>query len=108
MSFTRLAATILAGAFMSTAFAADPALDRRLDDAAADVEPKVVAWRRDFHEHPELGNREFRTAKIVADHLRALGIELRTRSRTPASSACSRAASPGPWWRCAPTWTRCR
>ncbi len=39
---------------------------------------KVVAWRRDFHEHPELGNRETRTAKIVADHLRSLGIEVRT------------------------------
>jgi amidohydrolase len=44
--------------------------------AAADaIEPRVVAWRRDFHEHPELGNREVRTAKIVADHLRALGFD---------------------------------
>ncbi len=45
--------------------------------AAADkIEAKTIAWRRDFHEHPELGNREFRTAKIVADHLRSLGIEV--------------------------------
>jgi amidohydrolase len=44
--------------------------------AAADkVEPRVVAWRRDFHEHPELGNREVRTAKAVAEHLRALGFD---------------------------------
>src|SRR5437868_1631390 len=44
--------------------------------AAADrLEPKVVAWRRDFHQNPELGNREERTAKIVADHLRALGFD---------------------------------
>ncbi len=41
------------------------------------VAGKVVTWRRDFHEHPELGNRETRTAKIVADHLRGLGIEVR-------------------------------
>jgi len=41
------------------------------------VEPRVVAWRRDFHQNPELGNREFRTSKIVADHLRSLGIEVR-------------------------------
>jgi amidohydrolase len=41
-----------------------------------EIEPKVIAWRRDFHEHPELGNQEFRTAKIVADHLRSLGIEV--------------------------------
>jgi len=44
--------------------------------AAADkVESKVVAWRRDFHQNPELGNNEVRTAKIVADHLRALGFD---------------------------------
>jgi len=46
-------------------------------DAAADkIEPKTIAWRRDFHEHPELGNREFRTSKIIADHLRSLGLEV--------------------------------
>jgi amidohydrolase len=44
--------------------------------AAADqAEPRVIAWRRDFHQHPELGNREVRTAKVVADHLRALGFD---------------------------------
>ena len=42
------------------------------------VMPKVVKWRRDFHEHPELSNQEFRTAKIVADHLRSLGMEVET------------------------------
>jgi amidohydrolase len=40
--------------------------------------PSVVSWRRDLHEHPELGNREFRTAKIVAEHLQSLGMEVRT------------------------------
>ncbi|MDG1032707.1 MAG: amidohydrolase, partial [Luminiphilus sp.] len=42
------------------------------------VMPKVVAWRRDFHEHPELSNQEFRTAEIVANHLRALGMDVET------------------------------
>ena len=42
------------------------------------VMPKVVEWRRDFHQHPELSNQEFRTAKIVADHLRSLGMEVET------------------------------
>jgi amidohydrolase len=42
------------------------------------VMPKVVGWRRDFHQHPELSNQEFRTAKIVADHLRSLGMEVET------------------------------
>ncbi|HVU97206.1 MAG TPA: amidohydrolase [Puia sp.] len=47
-------------------------------DAAADkIEPQTIAWRRDFHQHPELGNHEVRTAKIVAGHLRSLGLEVR-------------------------------
>jgi amidohydrolase len=54
-------------------------LATRIDAAAAAVEPKVVAWRRDLHAHPELGNREFRTSGIVAAHLKALGLdEVRT------------------------------
>jgi amidohydrolase len=50
-------------------------LAHRIDTAAAEVEPRVVAWRRDFHQHPELGNRETRTAAIVAEHLRSLGLD---------------------------------
>jgi amidohydrolase len=53
-------------------------LDQRIDDASKKVESKVIACRRDIHEHPELGNRETRTAKIVADRLRELGIEVKT------------------------------
>src|SRR6185312_15634696 len=44
--------------------------------AAADrIRAKIVAWRRDIHQNPELGNREHRTAKLVADHLRSLGFD---------------------------------
>ncbi|HLZ44425.1 MAG TPA: amidohydrolase [Gemmatimonadales bacterium] len=53
-------------------------LDAEVDRRAAQVEGKVVAWRRDIHEHPELSNRETRTAELVAQHLRSLGIEVRT------------------------------
>jgi amidohydrolase len=49
--------------------------DAAIADAIERIRPRVVAWRRDFHAHPELGNREARTAKIVADHLRALGFD---------------------------------
>jgi amidohydrolase len=49
-----------------------------IDAAAAAIEPKVIEWRRDFHTHPELSNREVRTAGIVAKHLRALGLEVKT------------------------------
>jgi len=50
-------------------------LDALIAEAAHRLEPRVVQWRRDFHQNPELGNREKRTAKIVADHLRALGFD---------------------------------
>lgn len=46
-----------------------------LNDAFESVEPKVIAWRRDIHRHPELGNREYETARKVAEHLRALGLD---------------------------------
>jgi Metal-dependent amidase/aminoacylase/carboxypeptidase len=42
------------------------------------IESKVIEWRRDFHEHPELSNREFETAKKIAQHLGLLGIEVQT------------------------------
>jgi amidohydrolase len=51
------------------------ALAARIDSAARTVEPRVVEWRRDLHAHPELGNREFRTSGIVAEHLRRLGVD---------------------------------
>jgi len=54
------------------------ALPTDVDQTIDAIMPDVVAWRRDFHEHPELGNREFRTAEIIANHLRDLGMEVQT------------------------------
>lgn len=48
------------------------------DDALRSVAPQVQSWRRDFHQHPELSNREFRTSKVVAAHLKKLGLEVQT------------------------------
>src|SRR5687767_3126930 len=45
---------------------------------SAELNAQVVAWRRDFHQHPELGNRETRTAKVIADELRKLGFAVAT------------------------------
>jgi amidohydrolase len=49
-----------------------------LHQEAAALEPQLAGWRRDFHMHPELGFQEFRTAGVVADHLRGLGLEVTT------------------------------
>lgn len=49
-----------------------------IDRLSQEILPKVIEWRRDFHQHPELGNREFRTAKIIAAELTALGYEVQT------------------------------
>lgn len=53
-------------------------LTTEVDRRAAAVNDKVVTWRRDVHQHPELGNQEVRTAKLIADHLRALGMDVQT------------------------------
>jgi amidohydrolase len=57
------------------AVASDPAA---VDAAAAALEDQLIAWRRNFHEFPELSNREFETSVKVADHLHKLGMEVRT------------------------------
>jgi amidohydrolase len=49
-----------------------------IEQKAAAIQSKLVEWRRYIHEHPELGNREFNTEKFIADHLKALGIEVKT------------------------------
>lgn len=48
------------------------------DKAYQKIESKVIEWRHDIHQHPELSNREFRTAKKVAQHLQSLGLEVET------------------------------
>ncbi|MFA4893259.1 amidohydrolase [Brevundimonas sp.] len=50
----------------------------RVEAAVAAETPRVTAWRRDIHANPELGFAETRTAALVADHLRGLGMEVRT------------------------------
>ena len=70
--------------------------DGAIAAAAAHVERRVIAWRRDFHEFPELGNHEIRTAKIVADHLRSLGIEVREKVAHTGVVGLLKGARPGP------------
>jgi len=71
-------------------------LHDRIDRGAAGVMPKVIAWRRDFHQNPELGNREVRTSRIVADHLRGLGLAVRTGVARTGVVGVLKGGKPGP------------
>ena len=71
--------TIVGILFFSLGLSQAPSsLNKKIDKLAKGVEKKVINWRRDFHEHPELSNREFKTAEKVAKHLRSLGMEVQT------------------------------
>ena len=64
---------------ISVGFSQTPeVLNQQIDRMADQIERKVIEWRRDFHQNPELSNREFRTSEKVANHLRSLGIEVQT------------------------------
>lgn len=61
-----------------SAAAQQPVLPPATEAHIAGLEQQIIAWRRDIHQHPELGNRETRTATLVAEHLRSLGMEVQT------------------------------
>lgn len=69
-----------------------PAIDKK----AAEIESKVIDWRRDIHQNPELGNQEVRTAKMVADHLRSLGIEVTENVAVTGVVGILKGGKPGP------------
>ena len=71
-------------------------LDSAIAEAASRAEAKVITWRRDLHQNPELGNREFRTSKIVADHLRSLGIEVKEKVAHTGVVGLLKGGKPGP------------
>ena len=66
--------SVIALSFTHSAGAQDTAIDR----LSAEIEDQVIAWRRDFHQNPELSNREFRTSEVVAEALREMGLEVET------------------------------
>ncbi|MGK5079584.1 amidohydrolase [Janthinobacterium sp. HLX7-2] len=68
---------MLAGA-ASVARAVEPATLAAIDLHVSAIESKMIGWRRDIHQHPELSNQEYRTAALVAAHLRKLGLEVTT------------------------------
>jgi amidohydrolase len=60
------------------------------------IQAKVVEWRRYLHQHPELSNREYNTGKFVADHLKALGLEVKYPVAKTGVVAILNGAKPGP------------
>jgi len=88
-----VAATVL---FLASAPGLAAISDRAIEDAARAVDAQVVEWRRDLHQNPELGNREFRTSQQVAEHLKSLGLEVKTGIAHTGVVGILRGGKPGP------------
>lgn len=71
-------------------------LQGKIDKQAKEIETKMIQWRRDFHQNPELSNREFKTAAKVAEHLKALGIEVQTGVAHTGVVGILKGGKPGP------------
>ena len=70
--------------------------DDIIDKKVKAIEQKVINWRHDFHQNPELGNREFRTAEIIAKHLQSLGMEVKTKVGVTGVVGILKGDKPGP------------
>ena len=100
---TRSATLAASALLLFTATQPVAAQGKATDPLAAEIEtrmmavmPKVVAWRRDIHEHPELSNQEVRTAALVEKHLRALGMEVTPQVGKTGVVGVLRGGKPGP------------
>jgi amidohydrolase len=91
-----IASVLLSLVALTPAGAVAAANDTALEAATAAAMPQVIAWRRDFHQYPELSNREFRTSKVVAEQLRKMGLEVRTGIAHTGVVAVLKGGKPGP------------
>lgn len=96
MKSCQLTATCFAIIFSSIATAQTASHTTAISNAADKIEQKVIAWRQDIHQNPELGNREFRTAALVAKHLESLGIEVKTKVGVTGVVGILKGGQPGP------------
>jgi amidohydrolase len=71
-------------------------IQQLIDQKSKTLLPKVIEWRRYLHEHPELGNREFKTMEYIAAHCRKLGLEVQTGIAKTGLVAILRGGKPGP------------
>ncbi|GHA71578.1 amidohydrolase [Pontibacter akesuensis] len=91
-----LLATLGLGLLMAPAMAQDTKLMAKASNLADKVEPKVIEWRRHFHEHPELSNREKETAARIASELKKMGIEVETGVAKNGVVGILKGGKPGP------------
>jgi len=70
--------------------------DALIKASAYKIDQKVIGWRHDFHQNPELGNRETRTSAIIAKHLQSLGIEVKTGVAVTGVVGILKGDKPGP------------
>lgn len=95
MMMKKILTLLFTGLTLNT-FAQSDALKQKVAAKADAIEKKIIEWRRDFHEHPELGNQEFRTAEIIAKHLKSLGIEVKTGVAKTGVVGILKGGKPGP------------
>lgn len=93
MKLIALVALLLAG---TTCIAQKSTIEQKINALASQLESKTIGWRRDFHANPELSNREFRTASVIANHLRSLGLQVDTGIAKTGVVAILKGGKPGP------------
>ena len=74
----------------------NPKLQSKLDQQANEIEKQVIEWRREFHQNPELSNREFKTGAKIAAHLKSLGLEVQYPVAKTGVVALLKGGKPGP------------
>lgn len=91
MKLSSFTLAILAGSLVSLSVCAQQPIS-----ISTELEQKVIEWRRDLHQHPELSNREFRTAKVIAAHLESLGLEVQAGVAHTGVVGVLKGGKPGP------------
>lgn len=91
----QVAASLLIG-IATPVFATPTELEEQAFNRASAIEQKLINWRRDIHQHPELGEQETRTSALVAEHLRKLGLEVHTGIARTGVVAILEGGKPGP------------
>lgn len=98
MNFLRkpVYAILLAGfTFSASAHTAPSSLEDQIRKDSSAIESQLIDWRRDIHQHPELGEQETRTARLVAEHLKSLGMEVQTEVGRTGVVGILKGAQPG-------------